>query len=52
LCAFYFWNDLQGLEQAVLVAKSQPVSLKDIKRWSKVENKEAEYKHFEKKLSA
>lgn len=25
LCAFYFWNDLQGLEQAVLVAKSQPV---------------------------
>lgn len=52
LCAFYFWNDLQGLEQAVLVAKTQMVSLKEIKRWSKVENKEAEYEHFEKKLSA
>jgi hypothetical protein len=23
LCAFFFWNDLQGLAQAVLVAKSQ-----------------------------
>jgi hypothetical protein len=32
LCAFYFWNDLQGLEQAVLVAKSQQVDLKEIKR--------------------
>jgi hypothetical protein len=46
LCAFYFWNDLQGLEQAVLVAKSQQVDLKEIKRWSKVEGKEKEYKTF------
>ncbi|MBS3954764.1 MAG: hypothetical protein KGZ88_17570 [Methylomicrobium sp.] len=52
LCAFYFWNDLQGLEQAVLVAKSQSVDLKEIKRWSKVEGKEKEYELFEKKLSA
>jgi hypothetical protein len=52
LCAFYFWNDLQGLEQAALVAKNQTVSLKEIKRWSKVEGKEKEYKLFEKKLSA
>ncbi|WKZ36738.1 MAG: hypothetical protein QY332_02195 [Anaerolineales bacterium] len=51
LCAFYFWNDLQGLEQAVLVAKNQPVRLKDIKRWSKVEGKEKEYDLFEKRLS-
>jgi len=50
LCAFYFWNDLQGLEQAVLVAKSQKVNLKEIKRWSKVEGKEKEYKSFTDKL--
>jgi hypothetical protein len=50
LCAFYFWNDLQGLEQAVLVAKSQQVDLKEIKRWSKVEGKEKEYKSFTDKL--
>ena len=50
LCAFYFWNDQQGLVQAVLVAKSQNVDLKEIKRWSKVEDKETEYKEFESKL--
>ena len=50
LCAFYFWNDLQGLEQAVLVAKSQKVDLKEIKRWSKVEGKEKEFKAFTDKL--
>lgn len=51
LCAFYFWNDLQGLEQALLVTKNQQVDLKEIKRWSKVERKENEYKVFSKKLS-
>jgi len=45
-------KSMSQVEQAVLVAKTQTVSLKEIKRWSKVENKEAEYEHFEKKLSA
>ena len=52
LCAFYFWNDLQGLEQAVLVAKHQSVDLKEIARWSKVEAKEKEFNSFRDKLSA
>jgi hypothetical protein len=52
LCAFYFWKDLQGLEQALLVAKTQNVDLKEIKRWSKVEGKEREWKIFTEKLSA
>lgn len=50
LCAFYFWNDQQGLAQAVLVAESQKVDLKEIKRWSKVEGKEREYEIFKSKL--
>lgn len=50
LCAFYFWNDQQGLAQAVLVAESQNVDLKEIKRWSKIEGKEQEYEIFKKKL--
>jgi hypothetical protein len=50
LCAFYFWNDLQGLEQAVLVAKDQSVDLEEIKRWSKVEGKEKEFISFRDKL--
>jgi hypothetical protein len=50
LCAFYFWNDLQGLEQAILVTNSQQVDLKEIRRWSMVEGKEKEYKIFTDKL--
>lgn len=51
LCAFYFWSDLQGLAQAVLVAKSQEIDLKEIMRWSKVEGKEQAYEIFKSKLS-
>lgn len=50
LCAFYFWNDQQGLAQAVLVAESQNIDLKEIKRWSNVEGKESEYEIFKSKL--
>jgi len=50
LCAFYYWNDQQGLAQAVLVTKNQSVDLKEIKRWSKMEGKEQEYKAFKKKF--
>jgi hypothetical protein len=50
LCAFYFWNDQQGLAQAILVAESQKVNLKEVKRWSIVEGKEHEYEIFKSKL--
>jgi len=50
LCAFYFWNDRQGLAQAILVTKSQKVDLKEVKRWSKMEGKEKEYEVFKNKL--
>ena len=50
LCAFYFWNDQQGLAQAILVAQNQPVDLNEIKRWSKTEGKEREFEIFKEKL--
>ncbi len=51
LCAFYFWNDQQGLAQAILVTKSQVVDLDEIKRWSQVEEKEGEFEAFKSRLS-
>ncbi len=50
LCAYYFWNDQQGLAQAVLVSKTQRVDLREIKRWSTVEGKEREFEIFQSKL--
>ncbi len=37
LAAYYHWNDLQSLEQAVLVARSNKIDLNEVKRWSKGE---------------
>lgn len=50
LAAFYHWNDLQSLEQALLVAKAQNVDLKEIERWSKAEKMADRYKEFYKRL--
>jgi len=46
LAAFYHWNDLQALEQAVLVAKAKKVSLREIKRWSEREGQMEKYAAF------
>jgi hypothetical protein len=37
LAAYYHWNDLQSLEQAVLVAQSCKVNVPEIARWSRTE---------------
>ena len=50
LAAFYFWNDLQALEQAVMVARDNEVNLAGIRRWSKKEKESEKFKLFKKKL--
>lgn len=37
LVAFFHWNDTEGLEQAVLVARRQPVDIEDLRAWSESE---------------
>ena len=37
LAAYYHWDDLQTLEQAVLVAQSNSIDMSEVKRWSKEE---------------
>ena len=51
LCAFYFWKDQQGLQQAVLVAQNNKVDLREIQRWSKVEGKVKEFETFKAALA-
>jgi hypothetical protein len=50
LCAYYFWGDLQGLEQAVMVAEINQVDIGEIERWSKRENKLPEFEIFKKQF--
>lgn len=50
LSAYFFWNDPQAFEQALLVAKSQKINLREIKRWSSKEGFESRYRDFQKRL--
>jgi len=51
LAAYYHWNDPQSLKQALMVAKKQKIDLKEIKRWSKVEENEKKFQTFCEKLN-
>jgi hypothetical protein len=51
LAAYYHWNDAQSLEQAVLVAQSKKVDLKEIERWSRVERKLKAFQQFKVRLA-
>ena len=50
LCAFYFWDDLQGLAQAVLVVQHHAVDQAEIERWSLVENYADKFEQFRDRL--
>jgi hypothetical protein len=51
LAAYYFWNDIQSLTQAVLVAENSRVNISEIKRWSRTTGNLKEFEVFHKKLS-
>lgn len=52
LANFYYFGDRQCLEQALLVAKAQPINLKALERWHQNENQMPGYDEFITKLRA
>lgn len=46
LAAFYHWNDLPSLEQALLVARNQKFDLAEVERWSRAEGMEEKFLEF------
>lgn len=50
LASYFYWNDEQALEQALLVAKNHKIDLKDLKRWAKGEGFLPQLEHFLKQL--
>ena len=43
LAAYYYWNDRQSLQQAILVAQTCDIDLDEIERWSIKEGKSREF---------
>lgn len=52
LAAYFFWDDRQALEQAVLVTRSNKVNLAKIRKWAEREGETEKFKIFQKKLVA
>lgn len=50
LAAFYFWDDLQALEQALMVARDNEINLSMIEAWSEKEGELGKFETFKKKL--
>ncbi len=46
LSAYFHWNDLQCLDQAIWIAAKHPVQIKAIKEWAKREGEEDKFKIF------
>lgn len=46
LASYYFWNDRQALNQAILVCKDCKVDLTEIERWSKNEEMSVKFEKF------
>jgi hypothetical protein len=51
LAAYYFWNDQQCLNQAILVAKQNRIDIKEIETWSQTTGKGREFEKFLNKLT-
>lgn len=49
LAAFYFWDDRQALEQALMIQAENEVDYADIEEWSKSEGELDKFNYFKKK---
>lgn len=47
LAAFFHWNDTMAFEQALLVAKAQPIDVADLRRWARAEGATDKLAKFE-----
>ena len=50
LAAFYFWNDRQALEQAIMIQNHNEVDFDAIKIWSEMEGEMEKFNYFLKKI--
>ena len=46
LAAYFHWNDLQCLDQAIWIAEKQPVQINTVREWAKKEGEENKFNIF------
>lgn len=48
LAGYFHWNDKQNLDQAVMIAKKQPIKIREIKSWARGEGEIEKFELFRK----
>lgn len=51
LAAFYYWDDRQAFEQAILVCLAQRVNIREVGRWSRAEGQGVGFAEFRRELN-
>ena len=51
LSAYFYWNDREAFEQALLVARTQDIDIRDLRRWARDEGAAEKLKVFENELT-
>ena len=51
LAAYFHWNDLQSLDQAVMVALKQRITLAKIKAWAENEGASVKFSTFKRRIT-
>ncbi len=52
LATYYHWGDRQGLAQAILVAQSQSIDLREVEQWSRLVGRRREFQEIRPQLEA
>ena len=51
LAAYFFWNDNQSFDQALMVAKKNKINLSEIEKWAEKQGEKYKYEIFAKKYN-
>ncbi len=51
LTGYFYGNDAQCLEQAVMIYQMNEVDMKEIQRWAKKEDQPEKFNNFQKRIS-
>ena len=50
LAAYYHWNDLQCLEQALTVTEHREIDFNEVRRWSSLEGMQIKFNEIKERL--
>jgi len=51
LAAYFYWDDKQSLEQALMLCRDQQINIREVEQWAKAEGQAEKFKNVKKSLT-